>query len=119
MIHITGIPRPPGFFRATGTVDSTSILDGSVGAVDVANTLVHDMSAKTDPVVGDAIMIADSEASNINKKATITNISKATGEQKILTDKFTIGATPDRIVLTNNGATHTIATDIITVFAFE
>lgn len=81
MIFITGIPRPPGFFRATGTVDSTAIQDGQVGKVDISTTLIHDHTAKTEPVVGDALLLADSQDSNVNKKATITNSAKATGER--------------------------------------
>jgi hypothetical protein len=73
---MVGIPRPPGFFRATGTVDSTAILDESVGAVDVATTLVYDMTAK-DPVVGaDSVLVSDSTASNVNKKATLTVVGE-------------------------------------------
>lgn len=78
---MVGIPRPPSFFRATGSVDSTAIVDDSVGAVDVANSLVHDMDAKTTPVGADAILINDSEASNINKKATLTNVATLTYSQ--------------------------------------
>ena len=49
----------------------------------------------------------------------IASVTSATGQQKILTDLFTIAASPDRIVLTGDGATHAIATDIITVQAWE
>jgi len=73
---MVGIPRPPGFFRATGTVDSTAIVDDSVGAVDVANTLVYDMDNKVAVVGADLILIADSEASNVNKEATLTAVGE-------------------------------------------
>jgi hypothetical protein len=116
---MVGIPRPPGFFRATGTVDSTAIADDAVGAVDVANTLIYDMDAKTDPAVTDSVMICDAAAANINKKATIANLAKATGEMQPVTDLFTIEATPDRIQIADNGATHLVATDVVTVLAFE
>ena len=47
-------------------------------------------------------------------------IRSATGLVKGgVTDLFTIGASPDRIVLTGDGATHVVATDVITVQAFE
>lgn len=71
---MVGIPRPASFFRATGTVDSTAIIDDAVGAVDVANTLVYDMDNKASVVGADLVFIADSEASNINKEATLTAV---------------------------------------------
>jgi hypothetical protein len=50
----------------------------------------------------------------------IAQIRSATGLVKgDVTDLFTIGATPDRIVLTDDGATHVVATDVITVQAWE
>lgn len=71
---MVGIPRPPNFYRADASVDSAAIDDDAVGAVDVANSLVYDMVAKTAPVGADALLLNDSEASNINKKVTITNL---------------------------------------------
>jgi len=73
---MVGIPRPSSFFRATGSVDSTAIVDDSVGAVDVANSLVYDMDAKTTAVGADSVLLNDSEASNINKKATLTVVGE-------------------------------------------
>ena len=50
----------------------------------------------------------------------IAQIRNATGGiRHDVTDQFTIGTLPNRIVLTANGATHVIAGDIITVFAQE
>lgn len=52
--------------------------------------------------------------------AYIAQIRNATGGIRYdVTDQFSIGATPNRIVLTANGATHVIAGDIITIFAQE
>lgn len=73
---MVGIPRPANFMQADTSIDSAAIVDDSVGAVDVANSLVHDMSAKTTIVGADAVLINDSQASNINKKATLTNVMK-------------------------------------------
>lgn len=56
-------------------MDSAAIIDDSVGAVDVANSLVHDMDAKTTPVGADTFLINDSEASNINKEVSLTNVA--------------------------------------------
>lgn len=72
---MVGIPRPANFMQADTSIDSAAIVDDAVGAVDVANSLVHDMVAKTAPVGADAVLINDSEASNINKKATLTNVA--------------------------------------------
>lgn len=49
----------------------------------------------------------------------IASVMSATGLQRIVTDLFTIGATPDRIILTSDGATHAVAGDVITIQAFE
>lgn len=71
---MVGIPRPATFTRAASSIDSTAIVDDAVGAVDIANTLVHDLDAKTTPVGADSIMISDSEDSYANKEVTITNL---------------------------------------------
>lgn len=73
---MVGIPRPSNFFQASAAVDSTSILDDSVGAVDVANTLIYDLATKATAVGADSVAIVDSEASNINKKATLTVVGE-------------------------------------------
>jgi len=53
-------------------------------------------------------------------RAYIVQIRNATGGLRYdVTDQFTVGATPNRIVLTANGATHVVAGDIITVYAQE
>jgi hypothetical protein len=50
----------------------------------------------------------------------IAEIRNSTGGVRHdVTDQFTIGATPNRIVLTDNGATHVIAGDVITIYAQE
>lgn len=102
---MVGIPRPPGFFRATGTVDSTAIQDGQVGKVDISTTLIHDHTAKTEPVVTDALLLADSQASNVNKKATITNIAKATGERFAGTNATSALSEADGVGRVNIGST--------------
>lgn len=73
---MVGIPRPPGFTRASSSVDSAAIVDDAVGAVDVSNTLVLDMANKATVVGADLVLIADSQASNINKEATITAVGE-------------------------------------------
>lgn len=73
---MVGIPRPSNFYRASGSIDSTAIIDDSVGAVDVANTLVYDMDNKAAVVGADLVLIADSEASNINKEASLTAVGE-------------------------------------------
>lgn len=73
---MTGIPKPSNWYRASASVDSAAIVDDSVGASDVANALVYDMEAKTTAVGADSVLINDSEASNINKKATLTVVGE-------------------------------------------
>jgi hypothetical protein len=46
-------------------------------------------------------------------------VTDSTGEMQPVTDLFTIEATPDRIQIADNGATHLVATDVVTVLAFE
>lgn len=77
---MTGIPKPPSFFRATDAIDSAAIQDGTVATADLSTTALYGFTAKTTPVVADSVAIVDSEASNVNKKATLTNIQKALGE---------------------------------------
>jgi hypothetical protein len=88
-------------------VDSAAIIDGSVGAVDVANSLVHDMVAKTAPVGADTILINDSEAGNINKKATLTNVAN------------TLAGTPAITGLSNTAGVLTAAIKIAHLVADE
>jgi hypothetical protein len=61
---------------AAGT-NATSGLSETDGVLRVN---IGSTTAKTEPVAADAVLINDSEASNINKKATITNLAKPIGE---------------------------------------
>jgi hypothetical protein len=73
---MTGIPKPPNWFRANASVDSAAIDNHSVGVIDLALTIVKDETAKT-PVVGaDAVMLMDSEDSSHDKKATLTVVAE-------------------------------------------
>jgi hypothetical protein len=69
------VPKPPNFFRSTGTVTSDSILDGEIVAADLNTTALHGLTAKTAPVTADAVPLVDSEASNVNKKVTLANLA--------------------------------------------
>ena len=104
---MTGIPKPPNWFRASASVDSAAIIDDSVGAVDVANSLVHDMDAKTTPVGADTFLINDSEANNINKKVSLTNVAN------------TLAGTPTITNLSNTAGVLTAAIKIAHLVADE
>lgn len=93
--------------QADTSIDSAAIVDDSVGAVDVANSLVHDMVAKTAPVGADTILINDSEAGNINKKATLTNVAN------------TLAGTPASTGLSNTAGVLTAAIKIAHLVADE
>lgn len=105
MILLTGIPKPPNWFRASASVDSAAIVDDAVGAVDISNSLIYDLAGKTDPVAADAVPINDSQASNINKKATLTNLSKVTGEIFAATNATSALSETDGVGRVNIGGT--------------
>lgn len=87
---------------ADNSVTTGKVLDGTLLAADIADyaTLIAgtnatsalaavagilkvsfgSVTAKTAPVVGDIVLIADSEASSINKAVTLTNLAKPLGE---------------------------------------
>ncbi len=73
--------------------------------MDISTTLIHDHTAKTEPVVTDALLLADSQASNVNKKATITNIAKATGERFAGTNATSALSEADGVGRVNIGST--------------
>lgn len=75
--------------------------------MDVANSLVHDMVAKTAPVGADTILINDSEAGNVNKKATLTNVAN------------TLAGTPAITGLSNTAGVLTAAIKIAHLVADE
>jgi len=62
--------------QADTSIDSAAVVDDAIGAVDVSNSLVYDMEAKLTAVGADSVLINDSEASNINKKATLTVVAE-------------------------------------------
>ena len=68
------------------------------------------MDAKTDPAVTDSVMICDAAAANINKKATIANLAKATGERFAGTNATSALSEADGVGKVNIGST-TAATD--------
>jgi hypothetical protein len=71
---ITNLAKPIGeIFAATNASSGLSETDGA-GRVNINGT-----TGKTTPVAADAVMINDSEASNINKSCTLTNLTKAIG----------------------------------------
>lgn len=88
-------------------MDSAAIIDDSVGAVDVANSLVHDMDAKTTPVGADTFLINDSEANNINKEVSLTNVAN------------TLAGTPAITGLSNTAGVLTAAIKIAHLVADE
>jgi hypothetical protein len=73
---MVGIPRPANFMQADTSIDSAAVVDDAIGAVDVSNSLVYDMEAKLTAVGADSVLINDSAASNINKKATLTVVAE-------------------------------------------
>lgn len=86
MIFITGIPRPPGFFRATGTVDSTAILDGSVAKVDLDADAFDDLDAAVVDVAADSVIIIDADDGGNSKKEAVADVATAmAGEGLIAT----------------------------------
>ncbi|MFA6661539.1 MAG: hypothetical protein WCS56_00730 [Bacilli bacterium] len=64
---------------AADAVDGTKIADDAVDGDKVANDLLNDFTLKETPVLADSVAIVDSEASNVNKKATLTTIRTTMG----------------------------------------
>jgi hypothetical protein len=141
---INGDTRNSGssYYVATVNTDTVHIYTKSVGG-NVAISLTG--AAPTEPsvlenlvegqlkVARQSVMVKHTVTANDVQTAVLVNvplpfvpsmyiaqIMNATGGVRHdVTDQFTIGATPNRIVLTNNGATHVIAGDVITIFAQE
>jgi hypothetical protein len=141
---INGDTRNSGasYYVATVNTDTVHIYAKTVGgnvAIALTGGAPTEPSVRENLVEGvlkvhkDSVMVQHTVTANDVQTAVLVNIPlpfvpayyivqirNATGGIRYdVTDQFTIGATPNRLVLTDNGATHVIAGDIITVFAQE
>jgi len=112
-----GIPATPAISKTGGT--DTVTIENFAGGVDPAYTdfvmFHHDVTAldvETAVLVNIPLPFAPSFY-----QAFITD--SAGVSRPTVTDTFGVGTSPNRIVLTAGGATHVVATDIITIYAYE
>lgn len=62
----------------------------------MATTPIPDLAAKTAPVAADLVIIADSEASNATRKATLANLAKGMQASAVADLNQTISSTYSR-----------------------
>ena len=112
-----GVPATPAISKTGGS--DTVTIENFAGGVDPAYTdfvmFHHDVTAldvETAVLVNIPLPFAPSYY-----QAFITDSSGVS--RPTVTDTFSVGTSPNRIILTDGGAVHVVATDIITIYAYE
>lgn len=112
-----GVPATPAISKTGGT--DTVTIENFAGGVDPAYTdfvmFHHDVTAldvETAVLVNVPLPFAPSYYQAFITDS--TGVSRPT-----VTDTFSVGTSPNRIILTDGGAVHVVATDIITIYAYE
>jgi len=112
-----GVPATPAISKTGGS--DTVTIEAFAGGVDPAYTdfvmFHHDVTAldvETAVLVNIPLPFAPSYY-----QAFITDSSGVS--RPTVTDTFSVGTSPNRIILTDGGAVHVVATDIITIYAYE
>ena len=112
-----GVPATPAISKAGGS--DTVTIEAFAGGVDPAYTdfvmFEHDVTAldvETAVLVNIPLPFAPSFY-----QAFITDASGVS--RPTVTDTFSVGTTPNRIILTEGGAVHVVATDKIVIYAYE
>ena len=115
------------FALAAGTAGNVTVTRTGGANPDVVNNLVGGVAVGAKKFQMIAHTVTAEEGANVEVHIPLTfvpttftvQVRTSAGAPKYVTDVFTIGTAPNRIVGLTTGATHFASTDIITIFAME